>query len=146
MSAAVTTNRSHAMSDISNVALSGLQAASRRLEVSARNVVNADSVGTPKATTDARVPTPAYQPERVVQTSVSGGGVETRTQPVQPATRTQYRPDHPAAGSDGLVDAPNVDLAVEVVEQISARTAYEASAKVIQTADGLLKSLLDLKT
>jgi flagellar basal-body rod protein FlgC len=134
------------MSDINSIALSGLQAASRRLEVSARNVVNAESVGTPRTTTDARVPTPVYEPERVVQTSRTGGGVDTRTEPVQPVSHQQFRPDHPAAGSDGVVEVPNVSLEREAVEQISASVAYQASAKVLQTADGLIKSLLDVKT
>ncbi len=134
------------MREVLGIGVSGLQAASRRIEVSARNIVNADSVGTPADTTDARQPTAAYRPERVVQTSVAGGGVDARTVALDPATHREFRPDHPAAGGSGLVDAPNVDLAREVVEQISARVAYEASAKLVQTADGLLKTVLDLRS
>ena len=134
------------MREVLGIAVSGLQAASRRIEVSARNIVNADSVGTPPATTDARERTAAYRPQQVVQTSVAGGGVETRTVTLDPATHREFRPDHPAAGSDGLVDAPNVDPVREAVEQITARAAYEASAKVLQTADGLLKTVLDLRS
>lgn len=134
------------MREVLGVAVSGLQAASRRLEVSARNVVNADSVGTPDKTTDAPQPTAAYQPQRVVQTSVAGGGVEARAVNQDPATHLESRPDHPAAGSDGLVEVPNVDLVREVVEQITARAAYEASAKLVQTADGLLSTVLDLRS
>lgn len=134
------------MREVLAAATSGLQAASRRIEVSARNVVNADSVGTPASTTDARQPTEAYKPQRVVQTPVAGGGVETQTVTADPPTRTEFRPDHPAAGSDGQVEVPNVDRVREAVEQIAARAAYEASAKVVQTADGLLKTILDIRS
>jgi|APCry1669189241_1035207.scaffolds.fasta_scaffold18219_2 flagellar hook protein FlgE len=38
----------------------------------------------------------------------------------------------------------NVDLAVEVVEQISASTAFKANISVIKTADEMQQSLLDI--
>jgi flagellar basal-body rod protein FlgC len=58
---------------------------------------------------------------------------------------SQYDPGAPFANQDGLVAAPNVDLANEAVQQITARFDFEANAKVIQSESQLLKTLLDIK-
>ncbi len=127
------------------IAVSGLNAAARRVDISARNVVNTRSVGTPPATADARAASAAYEPFRVADTSIAPGGVEARVEPLVPASHLSYEPDQPAAGGDGLVEAPNVDLAAETAQQIVARTSFAANLKTVQTADGMLKTLLDLK-
>lgn len=44
----------------------------------------------------------------------------------------------------GAVEAPNVDLATEFINMITAKAVYEASAKVITTADNMEKRLLDI--
>src|ERR1700760_4343300 len=63
------------MSSISTIALSGLNAAARRLDVSASNVANAGSSGALPAA-DGSVPAGApraYDPLQIVQTDVAGG-------------------------------------------------------------------------
>jgi len=56
----------------------------------------------------------------------------------------------PIAGADGsqivqgAIEAPNVDLATEFINMITAKAVYEASAKVITTADNMEKRLLDI--
>jgi flagellar basal body rod protein FlgC len=67
------------MSSISTIALSGMNAAARRLEVSASNVANVASTGAlPNAdgTVPAGEPT-AYAPLEVVQTANADGGTQT---------------------------------------------------------------------
>jgi flagellar basal-body rod protein FlgC len=55
-----------------------------------------------------------------------------------------YDPDAPYADANGLVAAPNVDLAGEVVEALVARYAFAFNAKVMRTASDMTKSLLDV--
>lgn len=134
------------MSNISTIALSGLNAASRRLEVSASNVANASSTGAlPNAdgTVPAGAPT-AYQALEVVQTASGGGGTQTTVTTTSPSTTAAYDPQAPFANQDGLVAAPNVDLAQELINQMMASYSFAANAKVIAADDRMTKTLLDI--
>jgi flagellar basal-body rod protein FlgC len=130
---------------ILSIAASGLAAASRRLEVSASNVANASDTGPlPDAPNAASYP-PVYQAERVDQVDVAGGGTVANVSTASPGYVTQYDPTAPFADKNGLVAAPNVDLANEAVQQITARIDFAANAKVIQVYSEMMKSLLDIK-
>lgn len=53
-----------------------------------------------------------------------------------------HQPGHPHAGPDGLVQMPNVQLPVEMVDLMSASRAYEANLSVARNARSLaLKAL-----
>ena len=62
--------------------------AATRLQTSAENISNANSTSTRSADGVENV---AYQPRRIEQTSLSGGGVEARPVPVLPSTTTVRR-------------------------------------------------------
>jgi flagellar basal-body rod protein FlgC len=130
---------------ILSIASSGLAAASLRLQVSANNVANISSSGPlPDAPDAARFP-PAYAAERINQVDVRGGGTSATVSTVQPSTVPRYDPGAPYANKDGLVAAPNVDLANEAVQQITARAEFAANAKVIQIESEMQKTLIDIK-
>ena len=134
------------MSSISTIALSGMNAATRRLEVSASNVANADDTGAlpnSDGTVPAGTPT-AYDPLEVVQTASAGGGTQTSITTVTPATTAVSDPQAPYANQGGLVAAPNVDLAQELVSQMMASYSYAANAKVLAADDRMTKTLLDV--
>jgi flagellar basal-body rod protein FlgC len=134
------------LSSVLSIASSGLAAASLRLQVSANNVANALSVGPlPDAPNAGNFPS-AYVPERVDQVAATGGGTSATVGTVTPSFVPQYDPTAPFANANGQVAAPNVDLANEAVQQIVARYAFAANAKVIQTASEMMKTLLDIKT
>jgi flagellar basal-body rod protein FlgC len=128
------------------IAVSGLAAASLRLEVSAGNIANMSDTGplpgagAPKA---AGFP-PAYVPLRVNQIDVAGGTAATVTG-VSPSYVPSYDPGAPYADKNGLVAAPNVDLANEVIQQITARYAFAANARVIGAASEMMRAVLDIK-
>ncbi|MDR6773385.1 flagellar basal body rod C-terminal domain-containing protein [Azospirillum sp. BE72] len=132
------------------IALSGLTAQTRRLDASASNVANVRSTGTIPAADgmtsngtggDQRA---AYQPLAVAQTDANPGTRATFT-PITPAYLQEYAPDDSAANADGMVAAPNVDLAKERVNQIAANRAYGANIAVVRTQDEMLTSLLNSK-
>jgi flagellar basal-body rod protein FlgC len=134
------------MSSISAIASSGLNAASLRLQVSASNVANAGSTGAlPNANGTVPAGSPqAYAPLEVVQSASVGGGVQTSVTTVTPSTTAVFDPQASFANQDGLVAAPNVDLASEFVGQLLASYSYAANAIVLKADDRMTQSLLDI--
>jgi flagellar basal-body rod protein FlgC len=134
------------MSSISTIALSGMNAAARRLEVSASNVANVMSTGAlPNADGSLPAGAPqAYAPLELVQTASAGGGTQTTVTTARPSTITVYDPQASFANQDGLVAAPNVDLSQELVGQMIASYSFAANAKVMKADDNMTKSLLNI--
>jgi len=134
------------MSNISTIALSGMDAAARRLDVSASNIANVSTTGAlPDATGAVPSGAPrAYDPLELVQTASAGGGVQTSVKTVTPATTAVSDPQAPFANQDGLVAAPNVDLAQEMVNQLIASYSFAANATVMKADDRMSKTLLDV--
>jgi flagellar basal-body rod protein FlgC len=134
------------MSSISTIALSGMNAAARRLEVSASNVANVMSTGAlPGA--DGTVPAgapQAYAPLELVQTASAGGGTQTAVTTVTPSTTVVSDPQAPFADQDGLVAAPNVDLSQEMLGQMIASYSFTANATVMKAVDRMAKTLLNI--
>jgi flagellar basal-body rod protein FlgC len=134
------------MSSISTIALSGMNAAARRLEVSASNVANVQSTGAlPNA--DGTVPAGApraYAPIELVQTASAGGGTQTTVTTVTPSTTAVSDPQAPFANQDGLVAAPNVDLAQEMIGQLIASYTFTANATVMKADNRMTRTLLDI--
>lgn len=57
-----------------------------------------------------------------------------------------YDPQHPDAGSDGMVQLPNVNLAFEMVDLITASRAYEANLSVVKNARQMAMKALEIGT
>jgi flagellar basal-body rod protein FlgC len=106
------------------IALSGLQAASLRLDASAHDVANALTEG--------------YTPLRVEQREVPAGGVEASVS--RAADPGELRADAALAGTLPA----RVDLVGEIAGQLSARRAYQASLAVLRAADEAERSLLEV--
>ncbi len=134
------------MSSISTIAVSGMNAAARRLEVSASNVANVLSTGA-LPNTDGTVPAGApqvYAPLELVQTASAGGGTQTAVTTISPSTTAVYDPQAPFANQDGLVAAPNVDLAQEMISQLIASYSFAANATVMKADDRMTGALLNI--
>ena len=124
-------------------AVSGLAAATSRVNASANNIANAGTVGRVGAGDgDADQ---AFQAQTVQQTSTPGGGTGAAIVPRNPATQTVFAPDSPLANAQGLVEAPNVDLGEELVKMIETQRAYSSAATTLRTVEELLKTATDLK-
>ena len=138
-----------------SIATSGLSAASLRLNVAASNIANVLTTGPlptggSEASGGAGSPSnnsnlPAvYVPLQVNQADQPGGGTIATVSAVSPGFVPQSDPGAPFANQDGLVAAPNVDLASEFVQLLTAKYAFAANAKVVQTYYDTTKSLLDI--
>lgn len=131
------------MGDALAIAVSGLNAASQRMDAAAGNIANAQD--TASLTPQPGQPKP-YQPVDVVQTASPTGGTIASYHPVTPASNAIFEPNSPFADSNGLVAAPNVDLAQQLVDTIVARISYDANAKVMQAAAHQQGYLLNIFT
>ena len=126
-----------------STALSGLNASSRRLQVSGNNVANAFS--TVQTAPDGSLVNDPYRAQRVAQTSLEGGGVRSRTVEDPNPTVRVFDTSSPVAASDGTLEAPNVSLDEEVVQQQLASYDFQANLKVIKTQKEMDQALLDIK-
>ena len=132
------------MSVAGTIAVSGLNAATLRLQVAASNIANASTDG-PLA--DAPNPEnfpPAYSALRVNQTEDAGGGTSATVANRSPATVATFDPSAPYADNRGMVASPNVDLANELVATLIARLSYAANAKVIRADAQMSAALFDI--
>lgn len=123
-----------------DIAVSGLRAQSMRLRVIADNIANA---GTSR--TQAGGP---YRRQQVVL-STDGkalGGVRVRgvvPDLVRPF-KGSYMPGHPDADEHGMVQMPNVDLPVEMMDMVVASRAYQANAAMLKRYQNLVNAALEL--
>ena len=135
------------MSDAFSIAVSGMRAASTRLQVAANNIANAGSSGPlPSAQGQAATYPPAYVAERVDQVDLSGNGTRATVVPVSPSYVPTYDPTAPFADDKGMVAAPNVDIANEIVQTIIAQYSFAANAFVVRVQAKMMKSLMDITT
>jgi flagellar basal-body rod protein FlgC len=145
---------------ILSIATSGLSAASLRVSVAASNIANVLTTGPLPATggsgtsgsagnlsNNSKFPA-AFVPLRVNQvdqtSGATPGGTVATVSTVSPSFVAQSDPTAPFANQDGLVAAPNVDLANEFVQLLIAKDSFAANAKVIQAFNNTTKSLLDI--
>lgn len=144
-----------------SIATSGLSAASLRLDVTASNIANVLTTGPLPATSGSGAPgggagsssnssnLPAvYIPLQVNQVDQSSGGTSGGTvatvSAVSPGFVAQSDPGAWFANQDGMVAAPNEDLASEFVQLLTAKYAFAANAKVVQSYANTTRSLLDI--
>ena len=131
---------------IFQIAGSALTAQSQRMNVTASNMANADSVAGPDGQ--------PYKARQVVfkVSPVTSEGYGSAVGGVQVAgvvesaapPRMQYDPKNPLANEDGYVAMPNVDVVAETVNMISASRSYQANVEVINTAKNLMMRTLTI--
>lgn len=131
---------------IFEIAGSALTAQSQRMNVTASNLANADSVAGPdgqpyRARQVIFQMTPA--PGQAYSQSVGGVKVGAVVESTAPA-RLQYDPKNPLANAEGYVAMPNVDVVAETVNMISASRSYQANVEVINTAKNLMMRTLSI--
>jgi flagellar basal-body rod protein FlgC len=132
------------MSLASAIAVSGMSVATLRLNIAAGNIANSFSDGPLPDTANAGSFPAAYTPLRVEQTDLAGGGTTASVCAVTPAVVPKFDPGAAFADSNGLVAAPNVDLANEIVQTMIARYTFAANALVIRADAQMSAALLDI--
>jgi flagellar basal-body rod protein FlgC len=116
-----------------DITASALNAQKTRLDIIAQNIANAQTTRTPVGGPYKRQLV-SFQTELLRQTgegqpTLNGVQVSSITADPSPGERI-YNPQHPDADSQGIVTMPNVNLAYEMVDLITATRAYEANLSV----------------
>lgn len=133
------------MFKVFDVAGSALSAQSLRMNITASNLANADSVSSSTDETyRARQPIfAAMLDEASRETGAVGVEVKGVVESQAPL-RQQYSPDHPMADEKGYVHLPNVNVVEEMANMISASRSYQSNVEVINTTKQLMLKTLTL--
>jgi flagellar basal-body rod protein FlgC len=133
-----------------DIAATGVSAQSQRLNATASNLANAESAAGPggQAYRARQVvfQTAPLQGERAGMGGRDGSaGVKVKSVLEDTAApRRVHDPKHPLAGEDGYVTLPNVNVAEEMVNMLSASRSYQSNLEVMNTAKSLLLKTLTL--
>ena len=128
---------------VSSVAVSGLQAAQKRVNVSASNIANARSASERDST--GNVVNKAYEARRVELTAQANGGVNANVViDENPTVTVQAVSGDVLAAEDGSIELPNVDYAEELVEQQIATYDFRANLRVLETQKEIQETLIDV--
>jgi flagellar basal body rod protein FlgC len=109
---------------VNSIALSGLDAAQKRLEKAAGNIANAT--------------TPGFKAKDVAQTTQADGSVKTDIVDRNPATITV------ADGQGGTQELPNSSPEEELLDAKLATYTFKANLRLLKTEDDLQDSAVDI--
>ncbi len=130
-----------------DVTVGALNAQKTRLDIVAQNIANAQTTRTPAGGPYQRQVV-SFETELVRRSGASGPSLQSvHVSGITPDTtpgEQVYNPQHPDAGSDGMVTMPNVNLAYEMVDLITASRAYEANLSVVKNSRQMAMKALDI--
>ena len=127
-----------------DVAGSGMSAQSVRLNTTASNMANADSVSSSVNQT-YRGRHPIFTAMLDKAQDAAGAEVQVSAIVESPApVRMEYRPDHPLANAQGYIYLPNINPAEELANMISASRSYQDNVEVLNTSKQLMSRTLEL--
>jgi len=141
--------------NVLNIAGSGMTAQTIRLNATASNVANADSVASSvDKTYRSRQPVFAVQAQGGADdisstldgysdTNGSGVNVLGIVESNAPFQR-RYQPDHPLADEEGYVTYPNVNIVEEMANMMSASRSFETNVEVANSAKQMVQRILTL--
>lgn len=136
------------MFKVFDVAGSALSAQSLRLNVTASNMANANSVSSStEETYRARQPVFAAMLKNEAAGAGDAQSVGVQVKGIvesQAPLQQQYNPEHPMANEEGYVFLPNVNVAEEMANMISASRSYQSNVEVINTAKQLMMRTLTM--
>jgi len=132
-----------------DIAGSGMSAQSVRLNTTASNLANAESVsGDPNRVYKARHPIfEAVRAQLAASATTDGGNAAVRVRGIyesQAPAAARYEPGNPLANAEGYVYAPAVNVVEEMVNMISASRSYQNNVEVMSTSKDLLLATLRL--
>jgi flagellar basal-body rod protein FlgC len=127
-----------------DIAGSGMAAQSVRLNTTASNLANADSVASDPNQV-YRAKHPVFEAVRAGVRNESNAAVQVTSiyESTAPANK-RYEPGNPLADASGYVYAPNVNVVEEMVNMISASRTYQNNVEVMNTSKDLMFATLRL--
>lgn len=132
--------------NVMSISSTGMQAESVRLNTTASNIANANSVSSSyDQTYRARHAVFATELERAADDQTKGAGVQVlgvveSNKPLQ----IEYAPHNPMADENGYIYKPNVNVVEEMANMMSASKAYETNVQVADTTKRIFRRVLQL--
>lgn len=144
------------LSNVFDIAGSGMNAQSIRINTTASNIANAESASSSiDETYRARKPwfsvmqktfleVDANNQFQTLESQIGVGvqvdGIVEKDAPLQ----VRFQPDHPLANEDGYVYYPNVNVVEEMTDMMSSSRSYQMNVEVLKTAKQMLQRTLTL--
>lgn len=131
---------------VMDIASTGMSAEGVRLNTTASNIANANSVSSSyEETYRARKPVFAAELARANSEMSKGVGVNVlgvveSNKPLQ----IEYSPGHPMADQNGYIYKPNVNVIEEMADMMSASKAYETNVQLADTTKRIFRRVLQL--
>lgn len=131
--------------NVFQIAGSGMSAQSIRLNTTASNIANAESVSSSDGGT-YRARQPVFKTVlNELDQPLAGASVKvSRIIESQAPLRMLYRPDHPMANEDGMVYMPNINAVEEMANMISASRSFQSNVEILNTSKQMLLKTLSL--
>lgn len=130
---------------IFDIAGTGMSAQSVRLNTTASNLANAETVsGDPNQVYKAKHPLFEAIRTGLGKDSASSGVSVSGIVENQAPPMARYEPGNPLADANGYVYAPNVNTVEEMVDMISASRSYQNNVEVMNTAKDMMLATLRL--
>lgn len=132
--------------NIMDISSTGMRAESVRLNTTASNIANANSVSSSYGETyKARHPVFAAAMDKAMGEQKEGVGVKVlgvveSDRPLQ----VEYAPHNPMADENGYIYKPNVNVVEEMADMMSASKGYETNVQVADTTKRLFRRVLQL--
>lgn len=133
------------MFKVFDVAGSALSAQSVRMNTTASNLANANSVSSSDGETyRARQPIFEAVLQDATGNSSSVGVAVKEVVESQVPLQSRYEPGHPMANEDGYIFMPNVNVVEEMTNMMSASRSYQTNVEMINTAKQLALRTIQL--
>ncbi len=142
------------LGNVFDIAGTGIMAQSIRLNTTASNIANAETVSSSiDETYRARHPVfsqihkdqMGYKFEGVDVNEDIGNGVHVLGVVESDAPlEARYNPEHPMADEEGYVYYPNVNIVEEMANMISASRSYQTNVDIMNTAKTMMQQVLTL--
>lgn len=141
-----------------NIAGSGMSAQTLRLNTTASNMANAQSVSSSVDQTyrarkavfapmmenykqaELGNPVTSFNPRDSAGEGVLVRGIVESDAPLQ----RRFEPDHPMANDEGYVFYPNVNVVEEMADMLSASRSFQTNVEVMNTAKTMMQRVLTL--
>jgi flagellar basal-body rod protein FlgC len=130
--------------NIFDVSGTGMSAQSVRLNTTASNIANANTVSSSiDQTYRARHPVFAAEMTKALSSQAQGVNVLGIVESDAPL-KMEHNPNHPMADSNGFIYKPNVNVVEEMANMISASRAYQTNVQIADAAKTMLSKTLQM--
>lgn len=131
---------------VMSISSTGMEAESVRLNTTATNIANANTVSSNENDTyRARQPVFEAMLNSASDQQRTGAGVRVRGIVESDAPlQVEYAPNNPLADENGYIYKPNVNVVEEMANMLSASKAYETNVQVADTTKRIFRRVLQL--